>query len=94
MGSISNGWTLTISTKAGASQPAPPTINTASFIAPGQFQLSGTGSANATYTVQKSSNLASWQTLGTATANGSGAFVFVDSTAAATVMRFYRVVYP
>ena len=70
------------------------TITTIEILDPDHVRIAGTGDANVIYTVQQSSNLVSWDTLGTATANESGAFEFVDATAGMATQRFYRLVYP
>ena len=58
------------------------------------FRLAGTGDANVNYQIQASTDLQSWQTLGTATADGAGAFEFVDALAGGFTARFYRVATP
>jgi hypothetical protein len=59
----------------------------------GVFRLIGSGSANFPYQVQASSDLTTnnWQTLGTATADGSGGILFNDTTATNLGQRFYRL---
>ena len=92
LGSFAEGWSMTITTVAPPNTA--PTISSVSFIAAGHLQLVGTGAADVAYTVQKSSDLLTWEMLGTTTANESGAFVFVDSTVGAAPRRFYRLVFP
>jgi len=47
-----------------------------------------------TYLVETSTNLISWQLIGTATDLGGGAFQFVDDVTPASAARFYRVFAP
>ena len=54
--------------------------------------ITGTGDASAVYTIQASSDLMNWQSLGTATADVNGVFNFQDSNVANFSSRFYRVV--
>jgi len=58
----------------------------------GGFRLGGFGNGNTTYQVQASTNLATtnWQTIGTATADSSGAIEFDDAGASNQPQRFYR----
>lgn len=55
------------------------------------FRLTGTANSNATYQIQASTNLAmaTWQTIGTATADGAGKITF-DDFSATNAQRFYR----
>jgi hypothetical protein len=60
----------------------------------GQVQLNFTGLAGRTYSVQRAGTVnGSWTTIGTATANSSGAATYTDSTPPAG-SAFYRIVYP
>lgn len=70
------------------------TITAVELIDANHLRIVGTGDAGRTYTVQKSSGLVVWETLGTTTANGVGAFEFIDATVGAAPRRFYRLVYP
>jgi hypothetical protein len=58
----------------------------------GVFHLSGIGNNHATYQIQASTNLSTtnWLTIGTATADDSGAIRFDDSGATNLSQRFYR----
>lgn len=58
----------------------------------GGFHLTGIGGTNAMYQVQASADLSTtnWQTIGTATADSSGAIQFDDRTATNRSQRFYR----
>ncbi len=82
---------------SGALSISPPgdiTITTVEVLDADNVRIAGTGDANVTYTVQKSSDLVTWETLGTTTADGGGVFEFVDSTAGASAQRFYRLATP
>jgi hypothetical protein len=59
----------------------------------GMFHLVAIGGINATYQVQANTNLSTtnWQTLGTVTADASGAIQFDDFTATNQPQRFYRI---
>jgi hypothetical protein len=54
--------------------------------------IAGTGDANVIYTIQASSDLINWQSIGTATAGAHGAFEFEDSNIANFPSRFYRMI--
>ena len=54
------------------------------------FNLLGTGSASGIYAIQATTNFQQWATVGTATADPSGNFNFVDTNAAKFQYRFYR----
>jgi len=54
-------------------------------------QLTGTGTAGVVYTIQTSSDLINWQSIGTATADLNGVFNFQDSNIASFNSRFYRI---
>ena len=69
-------------------------IATFEMLDPDHFRLTGTGEAGVTYHIQASSDLQTWQALGTATADGAGGFEFVDALAGGFSTRFYRVVTP
>jgi hypothetical protein len=58
----------------------------------GGFRLVGLGNNYASYQIQASTNLATtnWQTIGTATADSSGAIQFDDVGASNQPQRFYR----
>jgi autotransporter-associated beta strand protein len=63
----------------------------------GVKQIEGLGLSNLTYTIQAASNLnpvITWTNLGSATANGSGMFMFTDTNAPGFPMRFYRAKSP
>ena len=55
-----------------------------------QAQIKGTGQSGAIYDVLASQDLSAWIVLGSTTADSSGAFSFIDSTAPAYSTRFYR----
>jgi hypothetical protein len=54
--------------------------------------ITGTGNAGVVYTIQASSDLVNWQSIGTTTAGANGVFNFQDSNAGNFPSRFYRVV--
>lgn len=60
----------------------------------GSIQLNGSGYPNLGYTVQTTTNLftTNWQTIGTLTADPSGALQFTDTNALAKPQKFYRFV--
>ena len=81
----------------GALSISPPgviTITTVEMLDADHLRLTGTGDADVSYLVQASADLQTWQTLGTATADGTGAFEFVDALAGGFTARFYRVATP
>ena len=90
-GSFAGGWSLTIT-----AVEAPPVvaITKVELLDASHVRLTGTGNTNANYQVQASSDLQTWQTLGTTTANGAGAFEFVDASAGGFTERYYRLATP
>jgi subtilisin-like proprotein convertase family protein len=60
----------------------------------GSYHIRGNGIPGRTYHIEycQDLNKPSWQSLGTATADSAGVFVFVD--ASSTLQRYYRSVYP
>lgn len=56
-----------------------------------EAQLEGLGLAGLTYALHASTNLMNWTVIGTALANGSGVYTFVDTNAPLFSLRFYRV---
>lgn len=74
--------------------PGPVAITSAGFLDADHLRLQGVGDANVTYVVQSSSDLVVWSELGTAVADGGGAFEFVDATTSGFTMRFYRISLP
>jgi len=55
-------------------------------------RLTGTGDPGVTYTIQATSDLIHWETIGTATTISSGTFEFEEAVATEAVARFYRVI--
>ena len=99
LGSVAGGWSLTITTAPttggrAANNILVPTVTSVAFLDADHLRITGAGGADVTYTVQASSDLVNWQEIGTTTADGSGAFEFVDAEAANFTARFYRVVLP
>jgi hypothetical protein len=62
----------------------------------GALLISCQGIAGRTYTIQYTENLETlvWQTLGTSTADATGAFEFTDTPPSGSPARFYRSTYP
>lgn len=56
--------------------------------------LDCSGVPNAAHSVQASTNLINWATIGSANANGSGSFTFADTNAPTFPRRFYRLSVP
>lgn len=73
-------------------QPPQPVFSGAPVLANGAMRLSGSGYPTMSYNVQVNTNLLStnWMTIGTATANATGSFVFTDTNASVQAARFYR----
>lgn len=67
----------------------PPVLRLA-ISATGNLEILGVADPWTDYSIDGSTDLATWLTLGTATTNRSGSFVFFDSDAAAYDRRFYR----
>jgi subtilisin-like proprotein convertase family protein len=94
---ISDGWgapvtgTVTVVVRF---DNGPPSALTVIALGPGLYGLSGEGLPNRTYEIQYADDLqpTNWQTLGTATANASGVFQFIDTNG--VPQRFYRSLYP
>ncbi|HLH53045.1 MAG TPA: hypothetical protein VKY92_05455 [Verrucomicrobiae bacterium] len=59
-------------------------------------RLTGIGAANLTYRILSNTNLAStvWTPVGSATADGSGNFQFIDGSSSSGTKRFYRATWP
>ena len=104
----SGGDTFTFRVNDGTTNSAPATV-TITVTAPvnvnvqltmptrlpnGHELITGTGEASVTYTVLAATALGTWQAIGTATADGAGAFQYEDVDAASFNARFYRVVKP
>ena len=86
----SNSFVLTVN-------PAPPpviAITKVEMLDASHVRLTGTGNADATHQIQASTDMQTWQSLGTATANGAGVFEFVETLSANFPARFYRVATP
>jgi subtilisin-like proprotein convertase family protein len=87
-GVIASGWSLTL-TNAQALPIAydPPVVS--GFVSDGYFHLTVTAQPGFEYIVQGSTNLTSWVALST-NVNPTGTFTFIDTTAPAPQLRFYR----
>jgi hypothetical protein len=66
---------------------------TSGYFTNGVFHLTGIGGNNVSYQVQANTNLATtnWQTIGSATADGSGGINFDDVNATNYTRQFYRL---
>jgi autotransporter-associated beta strand protein len=78
------------------SLPSPPSFNNIAAQNGGTILLNGMGGAGLTYTVWANADLrtTNWLNIGTAMANGSGAFQFTDPGATNYSKRFYRLSWP
>ena len=74
--------------------PGPVTITSLAFLSPASLRIAGTGDANVSYKIEASSDLSSWTEIGTALADGGGAFEFVDEATAGFAARYYRIALP
>ena len=74
--------------------PPPPVITAAQRLGSGVFRLEFDAMVGFAYRVLESSNLTTWQSLGTAVTNAPGKFRFDDALAPNYPTRFYRVVAP
>jgi hypothetical protein len=84
-GQISGGWSLAITTVS------PLTITSIVLTDVNHAVITGTGTAGVVYTVQASSDLINWQSIGTAAAGVNGVFNYQDSNIASFTNRFYRI---
>ena len=77
-------------------QPPPPVFNGALVFSNGIVQLNGAGFPTLPYRVQINTNLSTtnWITIGTTTADTSGALIFMDTNAGNQPAAFYRLVTP
>jgi poly(beta-D-mannuronate) lyase len=75
-------------------QSLPPTITGIVSITNHSIQLNGTGYPNLVYSIQTTTNIFStnWQTIGTITADSTGAFQFIHTNAFTQLQCFYRFV--
>ena len=74
--------------------PGPVTIGSIRQLPSQVVRIAGTGDGGVIYTVQASLDLVHWETTGTATADGSGAFEFEEAGAGSFEARFYRMTLP
>jgi len=74
---------------------APPQLSTIEPLGNGQKKITGTGWPVLTYTVEASTDLKAWMSIGTATAaSPGGELSFIDPNAPNFTHRFYRFVSP
>jgi hypothetical protein len=80
---------------AGQILSGPPRFESARWTGSG-LQVMGTGTANLTYTILMSTDLAStnWINVGSASADSNGNFQFTDTTPPPSPHRFYRASWP
>jgi hypothetical protein len=71
-----------------------PAIATFTNLPNHQLSMRFTGTTNATYSVQTSSNLLNWTVLSNVTMNASGSFQFLETNSATAPRRFYRLSWP
>ena len=76
-------------------QSAGPRILSIGWINGNHVQIAGTGAAGATYKVQASPDLLTWEDIGsTVAASSNGQFTFQDPAPAAANAQFYRMALP
>ena len=71
-----------------------PVIATFTNLPNHQLSMRFTGTTNATYSVQTSTNLTSWTVLSNVTMNAAGSFQFLETNSASAPRRFYRLSWP
>ncbi|MEY4385507.1 MAG: hypothetical protein RLY20_790 [Verrucomicrobiota bacterium] len=76
------------------SWPGSIAISTVEFIDSSHVRLAGNGDPNVSYQIQASTDLQTWQTLGTATSDVAGAFEFTETLSGEPATRFYRIATP
>ncbi|MEY4384898.1 MAG: hypothetical protein RLY20_181 [Verrucomicrobiota bacterium] len=74
--------------------PATPSFTSGSIDTNGAFSAIFTGSSNATYSVWASTNLSSWEFLGSATPTTGTSYQWLDASATNWMQRFYRATAP
>ena len=89
-GTASGVVTVNISSGSGPTQ----NITGINTLTNGHVVIHFAGIALRTYSVQASTDLLTWSTIGSATADNSGQFQFEDVNAASFPSRFYRTAYP
>jgi len=70
--------------------PVPITLSSTMAV-DGGVQLAGTGLAGHTYEIQATTNLLTWETIGSQTLDSNGSFEFTDENGPNYPVRFYRV---
>ena len=85
-----NGLGTTVSPHVAFQTPVPPFKVTSTAVqANGRFSFQFNGLANASYTVLLSTNLSTWDVIGTATQVSPGSFQFIDTGSTNQTKRFY-----
>lgn len=90
-GQIAGGWSLAITTVSTTINPTLTSIQVVNLNLVETAQLTGTGAPGTNYTIQASTNLASWQAIGSVTAATNGIFQLNDTNIDQFSGRFYRV---
>jgi hypothetical protein len=92
-GGIAGGWSLLIGTSTGA-VPGPVTLTSIEQHEGGRVRIKGSGDGGLLYSMQASTDLVHWETIGTITAAANGAFEFEDANVNTLRGRFYRAILP
>jgi hypothetical protein len=77
-----------------AAQVVQPRLSRAEHLTDGPFQFWFNGIPDSSYTVQASTNLSNWISLGTQATGNTGQFQFLDAASPVLPRRFYRAVCP
>ena len=88
---VINAWSLMITT---STAPAKPVLTSILLTDMNEALITGTGDTDVVYTIQASTDLINWQSIGTATAGTNGVFNFQDSNIASYNSRYYRASFP
>lgn len=91
-GTLSNGWSLDITT-IGRVDPPPATLARGVFTPAGGFEFMLKGVVGGTYQIQASPDMRSWSTIGSAVLAPSNTIMFTDPAPVASGPRFYRAVH-
>jgi hypothetical protein len=89
-GSIAGGWSMQVEVSGGS----PIALTSLQQLPTNHIRMTGACAAGIAVTIQASSNLVEWQSIGTATAGSNGTFEFEDSPSLTEKARFYRVALP
>ena len=72
--------------------PIAPVLTNAAIVS-GNFQFKLMSSTNTAFSIQVSTTLTNWSTVGSVTTDGSGNVTFTDTNTAVNVLRFYRALW-